>query len=66
MGRTTAIREGNVTTSVYYLRLAGETDELVRHLSRDDDRQEARKIADLYRRRAAELAERERSFQKRK
>jgi hypothetical protein len=55
-----------VTRSVYYLRLAAETEELARQLSRDDHREEAQKMAEVYRRRAVKLAEQERSFQKRK
>jgi hypothetical protein len=53
-----------MTTSEAYLRRAAETEELARQLSRDDHREEARKLAEVYRRRASELAERERSFRR--
>jgi hypothetical protein len=48
------------------MKLAAETEELARKLSRDDYREEALRMAESYRRHAERLAKLERSFLPRK
>lgn len=54
------------TSAEYYLRRAAEAEALARQMSRNDHRDEALQQAAEFRRRAAALQERERSFRPRR